>query len=251
MFQSSQLSSILSVSIALSLTASVSAQEQEKQAKSKNNLKVIGLAFHNFHDVFGRFPTSTRDKNGKLLLSWRVEILPYVEAADLFNQFHLDEPWDSDHNRPLIAKMPDAFKAPGVNETEKTVYLEPVGPEAMFPRDKSDPRKRQEAPRVIINNEPRTVALKVGVADIRDGLSNTLLVVEADPKNAVTWTKPDDLDLDAKMPKTGLGGLYKGGFNAVLADGSVHFIPLTTDKKVLLDLFNPADGNPIPDGVLK
>jgi hypothetical protein len=93
MFHRSHLPPILAVAIAFSVAASASGQEKEKAAKSRSNLKSIGVAFHNYHDVFGRFPTSTRDKNGKPLLSWRVEILPYVDAADLYNKFHLDESW--------------------------------------------------------------------------------------------------------------------------------------------------------------
>ncbi|HEV3339363.1 MAG TPA: DUF1559 domain-containing protein [Pirellulales bacterium] len=78
----------------LSLAAGASGQdESEKKIKSLDNLKSIGIAFYNYHDTFGHLPTSTRDKNGKLLLSWRVEILPYIEGVDLYNQFHLGEPW--------------------------------------------------------------------------------------------------------------------------------------------------------------
>ncbi|HEV3339362.1 MAG TPA: H-X9-DG-CTERM domain-containing protein [Pirellulales bacterium] len=147
--------------------------------------------------------------------------------------------------------MPGIFKAPGVDQADKTVYLEPVGPEALFPRDKSDPRKRPEVPRLTVNGEHRALSLRVSFTDIVDGTSNTVMVVEADPKKAVTWTKPDDLEFDVEKPRAGLGGVLPGGFHALLADGSVHLIPLTTDEKVLRDLFNPADGHPIPAALLK
>ncbi|HVX11661.1 MAG TPA: DUF1559 domain-containing protein [Pirellulales bacterium] len=251
MFQRSRPLFFLAFALTLLLADRSDGQDSDKLNKSRDNLKQIGLAFHNYHDVFDRFPTSTRDKEGKPLLSWRVEILPFVGAMDLYNRFHLDEPWDSEHNRKLIAEMPKVFKAPGVKENEKTVYLEAVGPQSLFPRDKSDPRQRQEVPRVTVGDEASVLAFKVGIRDVHDGLSNTILVVEADPRNAVIWTKPDDLAFDAKKPKAGLGGVFDGGFNSVLGDGSVRFVPLTTDEKVLLDLFNPADGHPIPDGVLK
>ena len=72
-----------------------------------NNLKQIGLAMHNYHDARGRLPAAyTVDKDGKPLLSWRVLILPYTEEAALYKEFHLDEPWDSEHNKNLIARMP-------------------------------------------------------------------------------------------------------------------------------------------------
>src|SRR5262249_5899033 len=47
----------------------------------------------------GGFPGGApQGKEGKALLSWRVTLLPYLEQQNLFNQFHLDEPWDSPHN---------------------------------------------------------------------------------------------------------------------------------------------------------
>src|SRR5439155_8430347 len=71
--------------------------------QSMNNLKQIALAFHNYLDVNKAFPAST-SKDGKPLLSWRVHILPYLEQDGLYKQFKLDEPWDSEHNKALIAK---------------------------------------------------------------------------------------------------------------------------------------------------
>ncbi len=58
----------------------------------------------------GAFPTAAiLDKNGKPLLSWRVALLPYIEQDALYRQFKLDEPWDSEHNKKLIAQMPKIY----------------------------------------------------------------------------------------------------------------------------------------------
>ncbi|WP_261037712.1 DUF1559 domain-containing protein, partial [Streptococcus mitis] len=81
---------------------------------SSNNLKQVGLGIYNFDSAQGALPARvhyTRDlKPG---LSWRVHILPYLEQDALFNQFKLDEPWDSPNNKPLIAKMPKFYAKPG------------------------------------------------------------------------------------------------------------------------------------------
>src|SRR5688500_9677116 len=67
--------------------------------RSANNLKMIGLAFHNYHDVNGAFPgVAIRDGKGKALLSWRVAVLPYLKEDKLYREFKLEEPWDSKHN---------------------------------------------------------------------------------------------------------------------------------------------------------
>ena len=44
-------------------------------------------------------PRAILDKNGKPLLSWRAQMLPNLEEIALYEQFHLDEPWDSQHNK--------------------------------------------------------------------------------------------------------------------------------------------------------
>src|SRR5262249_21897500 len=80
------------------------------------------------------------------------------------------------------------------------------------------------------------------VADFTDGLSNTILVVEANDNQAVIWTKPDDLPYDPKAPVKGLGGHYEGGFLAAFADGSVHFLRETIAKNRLHGLFTRNGG---------
>jgi hypothetical protein len=60
---------------------------------------------------------------------------------------------------------------------------------------------------------------------------NTLLVVEA--AEAVPWTEPEGLLYDPDQPLPPLGGAFKDGFHALFADGSVRFIPHTTDEQTI------------------
>ena len=62
---------------------------------NKNNLRQIGLAMLNFQGAYGYFPGGIYDSTGKVGLSWRVAILPFIEQEALYKQFKLDEPWDS------------------------------------------------------------------------------------------------------------------------------------------------------------
>jgi hypothetical protein len=79
-----------------------------------NHLKQLALAILNFADRNKRFPAvGSFDASGQPLLSWRVHVLPYLDEAELYKQFRLDEPWDSPHNSQLISKMPEAFACPG------------------------------------------------------------------------------------------------------------------------------------------
>lgn len=188
----------------MSIFSPAYAHEQE----SIINLKMMGLAMHNFHDVYTRLPASAgKDDEGNELLSWRVQILPFVDEQDLYDQFHHNEPWDSEHNIKLVEKMPDVFKAPGSElEPGKTVYLTVRTESSIFPGEKG-----------------------IRFADITDGLSNTIMVVEANESAAVTWTKPDDLQADPMKPTKQLVGLRKGGFLVVLGDGAVYKLPDSLD----------------------
>ena len=82
----------------------------------------------------------------------------------------------------------------------------------------------------------------IRLAEITDGTSNTIMLVEANDSKAVPWMKPDDLTYDEKNPSAGLGGLFSGGFNAAFCDGSVRFIRGTVDAETLRRLFNIHDG---------
>jgi hypothetical protein len=197
---------------------------------------MIGLSIHNFHDTYRGFPAAfSADKDGKPLLSWRVHVLPFLEQASLYNQFHLDEPWDSAHNKQLVAQMPSVFRSPASKaEAGKTVYLGLRHKDGVLapPRD---PSRGTRGP------------VGLSLADITDGTSNTFLVVEASDDRAVIWTKPDDLEVDLNDPLKGLVGQRPGGFLALLCDGSVRFLAANTSPETLKKLITRNGGEPIGD----
>ncbi len=198
--------------------------EAAQRAQSANNLRQLMLALHNYHDVHRQFPPAfSTDQEGKPLLSWRVQILPYVEQQALYRQFHLDEPWDSEHNKKLIASMPPVFRRPGSKaESGKTDYLGVGGPKGVFPG--KDP---------------------IGFRDIKDGTSYTAAVVEVDDALAVVWTKPGDFVPNPDSPKQGLLGAWEGGFQLALSDGSVRFLSDTIDNATLFALFTRDGGEAV------
>jgi RNA polymerase sigma factor (sigma-70 family) len=191
------------------------------RTRSVNNLKQIALAMHNYHSTFAHLPpAATYDKDGKALLSWRVLILPYVEQDALYRAFKLDEPWDSEHNKKLIAQMPKLYAPVGDVQTKEknmTFYQVFTGKGTVFEGSK---------------------ALKF--QDILDGTSNTALVVEAG--EPVIWTKPDDLPYDENKPLPKLGGLFKGAFNMATADGAVRHVKANFDEKIMRLVITRADG---------
>jgi len=191
-------------------------------AQLKNNLKQIALAMHNMHDTYNYFPDDDGlDDDNKGNLSWRVWILPYMEQAALYNQFHLDEPWDSDHNKTLIEQMPAIFESPGVTEKGKTSIHVFTGEGAPFAGDKAP-----------------------GIRDITDGTSNTIMTVLAGADKADVWTKPGGLDFDAENPIKALGKIDKE-FLIGLMDGSVRSLSSDVDPVLLTSLISNAGGEGI------
>jgi hypothetical protein len=205
---------------------------------SSCRLAQIALAMHNYNDAHGGLlpTTGSKSPDGKMLISWRVAILPYIEQQDLYNRFHLDEPWDSTHNLTLLPEIPTIYRpnANVVAERFTTLFQVFVGPGAPFGSD---------APGI-----PRTFV---------DGTSNTILVAEASV--GVPWTKPADLVYDPHSPVPSLGKVLREDrvlfrvkqplhFRVALADGSSRYVKKTISDTTLRAAITCAGGEELgPD----
>lgn len=216
---------LTAASIGLLVPAVQKIREAAVRNTDSNNLKQMALALHIHQDSYGFLPKAGgMDRNIKGKLSWRVAILPFIEQQNLYQQFKLDEPWDSPNNKRLIPRMPKLYVSPfAPTEPGKTHYKVFVGPDTMF-----DPRKN------------------ISLVNIPDGTANTIMLAEGgDP---VIWTKPDDFEFDAKKPLPNLWLPGKPGINVALADGSVRFLPKTISERTLKNAIQINDGLPLgPD----
>jgi hypothetical protein len=215
------------VMASLLLPAVQSAKFQAGTVRSTNNLKQIGLAMHNHHSAYKSLPDrAIRDAQGAPLLSWRVKILPFIEQQALYEEFRLDEPWDSEHNLALLDAMPDVYRHPTAKtKAGFTVYQVPINDECLFKSD--GPRKFRE---------------------VLDGLSNTIMALERDPKEAVPWTKPDDWEIDFDRPFVGMRFNDDGSFNVLLSDGAVLTLrPATVGSKTMKALLTVDGGELVPE----
>jgi len=212
------------VMIALLVPAVQKVREAAARTQSMNNLKQIGLAFHAHNDAFKSFPQhAIYSKDGRPLLSWRVKILPFIEQDNLFKQFKLDEPWDSPHNSRLLPLMPPTYIVPSEPIGQGTTFYQGfVGKDTMF---------------------PPSPTRKITVQDIKDGTSNTIMIVEAG--TAVPWTKPEDIVFAPQQPLPRLGGSL-GGFNVLMVDASVRFIRAgSVPEQTLRNAITINDGQPL------
>jgi hypothetical protein len=183
-------------------------------------LRRVLLGLHRYESAHKQFPAAASyDRAGRPLLSWRVAILPYLGEEALHKQFKLDEPWDSPHNRKLLAKMPEAFRPAQekLAAAHKTTILAPLGEATMFPGRRG-----------------------VRMVEVLDGASNTIFLVDADDAHAVEWTRPKDLTYDPKDPFRGLSRRHGGKYLLGFADGTAHFLAPTAAS--LRALFTRAGG---------
>lgn len=209
---------VIAVLISLLLPAVQSAREAARRSQCLSNLRQMGLGVHNYEGSYEVFPSwALKDDSSKPLLSWRVQLLPSMGEDSLYKEFHLDEPWDSPHNLTLLPRMPKVYQCPTENlQPGFTNYKVFVGEKTMFP-----------------DTGP------VRIASITDGTSNTLMVVESSVP--VEWTKPDGILVDNRtidQLKLGsdqleLGSKHPGGFQVLMADGSVRFIKSSMDSDTL------------------
>lgn len=191
-----------------------------QQRATQYNMEQIMFAMHRYDSKYRQLPRDITDANGNKLLSWRVELLRETKWAPLYAEFRLDEPWDSPHNRQLIAKMPKIYVTPGGSspESSQTAYLAPYGKEFVFGADK---------------------AYSLHDLTAGDGASRTVALVEVDPEYEVEWTRPADLEVEPLIPTIGLGDRRGGGFFAAFFDGKVRFLKNHLHNKVIAALFTP------------
>ena len=222
-----------------------------RRTTCKNNLKQIGLAFHNFHDIYRRFPSASgplpESDAQTVSLSWRVALLPYLDHAPLYKTYDLKQPWDSNENTPVQWNRIGTLSCPsdpqnidrGIVKQQysyPTSYIVPTGDGTVF-------------------GDPSGPAMSLD--EITDGTANTFMVVEACGTDII-WTEPRDLDvtktplginLPGSRPRRSdglLSSYHAGGAQVGMADGSVRFVSENIDPQVLKKLTTAnADDGPI------
>jgi hypothetical protein len=191
-----------------------------RRQRTIENLRNIGLAFEQYVKKNGRYPApAIYGPGGEALLSWRVELLPYLGHEALHRQFQLDQPWDSPHNLPLLERIPLVYQSPDRFD-ETTNYLVPVGSATVFPGQQGLTPRR-----------------------IEDGVDNTVVLLEVDDQLACAWTKPEDYNLNAMTPPSGLGELRQGGFFVVFGGGRVRQIGADASLAQMKGVLSIDDGD--------
>lgn len=176
-------------------------------------------------DRYGEFPANLHDPDGRPLLSWRAELLPFLGHKAIYDQLRLDEPWDSPHNFALLSQVdPRQFAAHTETPDGHSDMLAVVGYQGLgFLPDTS-------------HDSP------VRIKDVTDGLSETVLLVHVAPERGVTWAKPADYWWDTEAPVAGLGAPHRDEFSVVYMSGVTWSVPKSVSTDVLYGLFGRSEG---------
>ncbi len=215
------------------------AREPARRAQCVNNLKQIALALFNYESIYGRLPPPyVAGPDGTPWHSWRVLILPFIEAegSNLSNRYSFDEPWDGPNNIKLLTLMPASFACPahfpwyGKAKPGETSYVAVTGPGTAF-------------------ESPDGVTLQ----QFTDGPAQTILIAEATEAH-IPWTSPRDLSLASMSfkindpAKPSVSSQHAGGADVGLSDGSVRFLKATIPPATLRALITIGGGDGPIDG---
>jgi len=237
------------VLVALLLPAVQQAREAARRTQSKNNLRTIGLALHNYHDVFGHFPRGTPEQPDRPVeerLSWAYELLPYLEEAVAYEGADREQGWAGQGNAELIGKKFDVFRnpsQPGQREYESAgdyVAIAGVGANAA------------ELP----DNDPKAGIFgydrKTSFRSVTDGTSNTMMVADSSQPNVSMFAggKPTVRGF-SQQPylngPDGIGSPHPGIVHVLMADGSVRALAVETDPQIIEALATKAGGEVVGD----
>ncbi len=194
-------------------------------AKAKT-LNWIVRAMRNYVDDHQCFPTIDsaglyKSPHG---LSWRVHLLPELGLNELHAKFHLDEPWDSDHNKELIAKMPPLY---GTDPAGKSAIHVFIGEGTLFGRKRP-----------------------IELGHIKDKLDYTAALVETGPDKAEPWTRPGGIPWNPENPLVELGTI---GFEVPVAffDAGAGWFPVAIPQETLSKMIGHTDGDPPHNDILE
>jgi hypothetical protein len=205
--------------------------------KCANNLHQIGRCIHSYHDCYGYFPLAAKanpDLSVEHRLSWLYECIPFLESTNFHLRFDPQKGWDSDENRfgALTGYFPECLALPDLPPTSKFVPTHYLGITGLGVSAVWSPL--DDAKAGFFGYER-----KIRREDIKDGLSNTLAVVESAWARGAWTAAPDSVrGLDpAGSPYLGVpgqfGGNHPGGTNVLLADASLRFLQSSLDPHLL------------------
>ncbi len=215
------------VLVALLMPAITAANTAAQRMSTSNDMKQIGLAMHNYHDTFQQLPPAyVTDSDGEPASSWRVSLLPFIEAQPLWDRWSSGDAWDGPANAALLSETPAAYRAvsePDVGPHSGECHVFAIrDPRSLFPSDE-----------------------KIHFRDVTDGLSNTVAFVYL-PERSVPWSAPQDISLDGAYQEISKASPQSPA-HFLMGDGSVRMVSNTLSRETFEALVTRNGGEMISD----
>jgi prepilin-type N-terminal cleavage/methylation domain-containing protein/prepilin-type processing-associated H-X9-DG protein len=275
---------IIGLLAALLLPAVQAVREAARRAQCTKNLRQIGLAFHSHHDLWRVLPTAGGDwgsaptyNNGppatlnKQGAGWGFQILPHIEGEAAWQGAPATT--DNARQRVAVGAVFPVFFCPSRRAPATVTYVD-----MYISQGPNDPVTHALCDYASNNLNDGNGVIRanrfgppLGIVDIRDGTTTTLLVsekrlnlfyagqgVRSDDNEGYSggndWDTMRSTNLapaaDTNAPTTengfaNFGSSHKGGLNILFADGSVHYISYSIDTTIFARLGTRADGQPV------
>lgn len=261
---------IIGILVALLLPAVQAARESARRTQCQNNLKQIGLGFHNHHDIYKLLPTGGRDYFSARTFSgsspeivnrqdwgWMYQILPYIEQGNLWAETN-----DPILQRTTVATYFCPSRRPPMVIANTRAMNDFAGNAGLY--TSTGYAWGDGVTGVLVRNNQSPL----GFHSITDGLSNTVLVGEKrlDQFAIGTYQCDDNEGFTAGWDWDGIrwgndppqkdrkggdqcevlfGSAHPAGINVVLADGSVRFVAYTVNKTLFRQVCTRGGGEQV------
>lgn len=254
---------IIGILIGLLLPAVQSVREAARRAQCSNNLRQIGIGFHNYEGSFNSFPVGSILSN---FVSAFAQTLPYIEQGNTYDAYDFTEYYTDPTNAAVSQQQIPVFLCPSM--TIPRLVPEPLGDEVGGPASylvsegsqsfmiQADGMFGMAWPEFGYNNRP------VRIGEVYDGTSQTLFVSETTyqaedmlwpeasplagtirygyarwvvgyPRGVSMGTTRFPLNRPSAATMGGYSSQHPGGLNFLLVDSSVHFVNQSVDASVL------------------
>ncbi len=203
---------IIAVLIALLLPAVQAAREAARRAQCVNNLKQLGLAINNYHDVNGAIPPDSNNAIPYLgptnNFSMKTRLLPFIEQAAMFNALNQYSSATNARNATIHISQVNSFLCPSDPnrpdpKTSSTNYPNNIGLSRVIPGTST--YTMLDGPAYKMGQPPENVT--VSFASVIDGTSNTVIFSE--------WVKGKNTPSPYTYSGNGPNLVYNAGIGEV------------------------------------
>jgi type II secretory pathway pseudopilin PulG len=207
---------------ALLFPAISAAREAARRQMASNDLRMIGLALHNYEATFRKLPSLHGVNHAdEATCSWRVALSPFMENVQVYEQFDHHQAWNGPTNQALADQMPAYFRSALASPEQ------PVGHTNVF-----------------AIRDPRSIMPQGGVykrfGEVSDGTSNTLAMIQL-PEYSAPWMEPKDLTIAEALQHIRASEKPEQ-IQILLLDGSVRPLGTMSDED-FISLVIIDDGN--------